>query len=291
MIDYDTLFCFVDDFCKAFQEWWNKQLLQMGRIKRKRLTKLHLSEIVTILIAYPQSGYRCFKDYYQKQLLMYHRGEFPNLVSYDRFVSLIKRAFPVILMLFGALRGKPTAIQFIDSTPYRVCHPSRRFQHKVFQGMAALSKNSMGWFFGLKLHLIFNTKGEIVRLVITPANQDDRQGLQHMAKDLIGKMFGDRGYISQKLFQKLWQQGLQLVTRLKKNMQNKLMNIWDHFYLNKRGVVETIISSIKSCGTFEHSRHRNVTNAFCHIFSALIAYQIRPFKPNFLPNMLNIPQN
>lgn len=270
------------DFSKAFVQWWEASLLKCSnqRKRRSRPTQLHLSEIITIMIAYHESGYRCFKDYYN-YVLAYHLKEFPKLVSYDRFVSLMKRTIPIVLMLFAVLRGEATDILFADSTPYAVCRTARRYGHKVFQGLAALSKNSLGWFYGLKLHFVFNDKGEIVRLSITPANVDDRKGLKRLIGGLMGKLFADRGYLGQDFFEELWNQGLQVITRIRKNMKNKLMPLWDRFYLDKRMTVESIFSSIKSCGTFEHSRHRNVINAFCHIFCALISYQLRPIKPTF----------
>lgn len=289
MIDYDTLFCFVHDFCKAFVDWWKKLLLQKagGKKKRSRETHLHLSEIVTIMLAYHESGYRCFKDY-DHFVCLHHCKEFPRLISYDRFTALMKRTFGIVLMMLVALRGEATDIMFADSTPYAVCKAVRRYTHKVFKGLAALSKNSVGWFYGLKLHFLFNDKGEIVRLSVTPGDVDDRKGLKGLLKDLIAKIFGDRGYLGQKFFEELWKEGIHMVTRIRKNMKNKLMSLWDRFYLGKRMTVESIFSSIKSCGTFEHSRHRNVVNAFCHIFCALISYQLRPIKPMFRNDLKEI---
>lgn len=284
MIDYTSLFCFADDFLRYFQDWFAKSLLACGPKKRNRPTRLHISEIVTILIAYAESGFRWFKDYYT-YVFLHHRKEFPGLVSYDRFVALIKRSYPVIVMFFAALRGEITEISFADSTPYSVCKTARRFSHKVFKDIAALSKNSVGWFFGLKLHLVFNDKGQIIRLRITPGNVDDRKGFKGLLKGLTGKVFADRGYIGKDFFEDCWREGIHIITRIKSNMKNKLMPLWDKFYLGKRMTVESIFSSIKSCGTFEHSRHRSIINAFVHILCALIAYQLRPIKPTFRAQM------
>jgi len=280
--DFTELFYFVDDFCEAFEHWWHKQLVDSGLVKRNRKCRVHLSEITTIVIAYHQAGMKCFKSYY-KYLVVHHSRDF-NLVCYDRFVALIKRAFPVIAALMYVLLGKATEIHFVDSTPYKVSHICRRYSHKVFSGLAATAKTSTGWFHGLKLHFIFNGQGEIIKLAITPGNVDDRKGLKQLVKGLVGKIFGDRGYIGTEFFKDLFAGGLRLVTRLRKNMKNILMEFNDRACLSKRMVVETIFSSIKSCGTFEHSRHRNVINAFCHILSGLIAYQLRPIKPCFLNN-------
>jgi DDE family transposase len=213
--------------------------------------------------------------------MFYHRKDFTNLVSYDRFVSLIKRALPAIVILLDALLGEITDILFTDSTPYKVCHHKRGYRHKVFKGLACKAKSTMGWFYGLKLHFIFNKYGEIVSVLVTPANTDDRKGLKAMSKGLIGKIFGDKGYLGKDFFKELFERGVQVISGIRKNMKNILMNLWDKVYLRRRVNVETIFSSIKSCGTFEHSRHRNVENAFCHIFAALISYQLRPSKPAF----------
>lgn len=135
MIDYTPLFCLADDFLKYFHSQFQKVLLASGTKRRKRAAKLHLSEIITILLSYHESGFRCFKDYYA-YVSFYHREEFPNLVSYDRFVALIKRCFPIVVMFFAVLRGEITEISFADSTPYSVCKTIRRFSHKVFKGVA-----------------------------------------------------------------------------------------------------------------------------------------------------------
>lgn len=280
MLDFTELFFYVYDFCTGFDPWWKRQLVESGVIKRDRRCRMHLAEITTIIIGFHASGMKCFKAYYQ-YLWQYHSRDF-NLLSYERFVSVAKRALPLIMLLLHALMGKPTEVQFIDSTPYKVCHVSRRYQHKVFGQLAALSKNSLGWFYGMKLHFIFNLQGEIVRLFVSPGNVDDRDGLREMVEGLIGKLFGDRGYISAELFKSLFSEGLQVVTRIKKNMKNILMDITDKLWLKKRMLVESIFSSIKSCGTFEHSRHRSVLNAFCHIFSGLIFYQLKAIKPSFV---------
>jgi hypothetical protein len=284
-IDYETIFCFVDDFCKGFLPWWNKQLINDKTKKRNRDCKMSMSEIVTILIAFHQSGFSCFQKFYF-YLLQNNRKEFPKMLSYSRFITLVKRTFPVLMTMFDSLKGDPMVINFIDSTKYEVCKVIRAKRHKVFKGLAKKSKTSTGWFFGMKLHMIFNLKGEIVKMVITPGNVDDRAPVSNMIKNLFGKLFGDRGYISKEKFKSWLDQGVQVVTGIKKNMKNILMNLGDKVLLRRRGFLETIFSSIKSLRTFEHSRHRSVANAICHIFAGLIHYQMRDDKPSLINEML-----
>jgi hypothetical protein len=279
-IDYDNLFCFVDDFCKGFEPWYRKQLITDGHVQRRRRRgHLQLSEVLTILLAYPQSGMACFK-YFYLQLLSEYRPLFPNLVHYARFIKLIKSAFPALVCFLKSLEGEITEYLFIDATPMAVCHNLREKRHKVFKGLAAKGKTSTGWFFGLKLHFIFNTHGEIVRLAITAGNVDDRAPVRDMVKGITAKLIGDKGYLSQKLFEDLLKKGVTLITKVKKNMKNRLMDMTDKMMLMKRSFIETIFSSIKSLGILIHHRHRCPINAFCHLLAALINYQIRTDKPS-----------
>ena len=289
-IDYDTLFYHVDNFCEAFEPWYKKQII--GGVKNKkdrnRKTRLKLSEIITLLIAYHQSGYTCFK-YYYLSLQSQKTNLFPGLVHYDRFICLIQRSFPTLACLLKSLQAKPTEYQFIDSTPLTVCHIKREKSHKVFAELATKGKTSTGWFFGFKLHVVVNEKGEIVRLCITPGNTSDTKPVMMMMQDLTGKLIGDKGYLSQKLFEELFKKGVTMITKIRKNMKNRLMALRDKMMLQKRGFIETIFSSIKSLNTFVHHRHRSPLNAFCHIFAGLIQFQFRLDKPKLKTKFNPIP--
>ena len=118
-------------------------------------------------------------------------------------------------------------IAFIDSTPLEVGHPARAHAYKVFKHQVGWGKSSTGWKFGFKLHLIINERGELLAFKLTPANTDDRKPLSQMTQDLFGQLFGDRGYISQKLFKELYQRGLQLVTKAKKIIKQHLEKLMD----------------------------------------------------------------
>jgi hypothetical protein len=113
-------------------------------------------------------------------------------------------------------------------------------QHRVFAGLARRGKTSVGWFFGFKLHLVFNDRGELLNMQLTPGNIDDREPVPDLVQELFGKLFADKGYISQALGQRLRETcGLQLITQLKKNMKNRLLPLADKLLLRKRAIVET----------------------------------------------------
>jgi hypothetical protein len=95
-----------------------------------------------------------------------------------------------------------------------------------------------------------------------------------MTDGILGKVFGDRGYISKDLFDELRNKGIQLITRVKKNMKNILIPIADKLMLLKRTLIETVIGRIKLLDKLEHSRHRSPTNAFSHMVACLINYQL-----------------
>ena len=279
-MNFTELFVEIDDFWKNLQIIYDKHLLEDGTRKRSRPCRLSISEIMTILIAFQTSRYRDFKAYYH-YLLTNHRCEFPALVSYDRFITLMPRA---VVPLFGYLQlhglAKPTGISFIDSTCLRVCHNKRINRHRVFNGLAAIGKTTMGWFYGFKLHLIINECGGLLAYRLTGGNVDDRQPVEPMTRGLFGKLFGDKGYISKSLFEKLFHRGLELVTGIRSNMKSALMSLEDKILLRKRSLIETVNDTLKNVCQIEHSRHRSPTNFLIHMLAGLAAYTRLPKKPS-----------
>ena len=178
--------------------------------------------------------------------------------------------------------GQSTGISFIDSTPIRVCRNKRIFNHKVFDGIAQRGKSTMGYFFGFKLHIIINDKGEIIEFVITPGNVDDREPLKDASfiKKIYGKLFADKGYVSKPLFEELFFNGIQLITGIRNNMKNQLMNMSDKIMLRKRSVIETVNYELKNICQVEHSRHWGIANFMANMISGLIAYSFLPKKPS-----------
>ena len=280
------LFCDVDDFCQEFEPRWDRYLLANGLRQRKRKSRLSLSEVMTIVIHFHQSGYRTFKHYYLEHVQKHLRSEFPGLVSYSRFVRLMQRAVVPLLIYLYTHRGACTGISFMDSTPIKVCHNRRIQRHKVFDGLAARGKTSMGWFYGFKLHLVVNQHGEILSFMLTPGNVDDRKPVPHLLKGVFGKVFADKGYISQTLFAQLWEQDIQHITGIRKNMKNRLMEMTDKLLLRKRAIIETINDQLKNISQIEHSRHRSVVNFLTNLLAGLIAYMLRPKKPSLFQNHL-----
>jgi hypothetical protein len=281
------LFCDVDDFCQEFLPRWESSQLTSGLKQRRRRGQLSLSEIMTIIIYFHQSSYRTFKAFYNEKVLVNLRSAFPGLISYPRFVALMPRTLGPLGAYLYSLYGPCSGISFIDSTPLAVCHNRRIQQHKVFTGLAARGKTSMGWFYGFKLHLVVNDQGQLLGCQITSGNVDDRAPVPVLAKQLFGKLFGDRGYISKPLFDQLWQTfNVQLITKLRKNMKNQLMTVSDKILLRKRAIIETIIDQLKNISQIEHSRHRSPFNFIVNVLAGLIAYCHQPKKPSlhFLSN-------
>ncbi|HEX4716814.1 MAG TPA: IS982 family transposase [Ktedonobacteraceae bacterium] len=272
------LFCDVDDFMLSFESRLKVSQLAEGK-QRHRSGQLCPSEIMTILIHFHQSQYRTFKAYYTEHVQVYLTSEFPNLVSYTRFVSLIPSMLLPLLAYLQSRYGACTGISFIDSTALAVCDPKRIHQHRVFALDAKRGKSSMGWFFGFKLHLAVNDQGELLACCLTPGNVDDRAPVPQMVRRLRGKLIGDRGYISAPLTQILFEQGLHLITRLRKNMKNHLMHLSDKLLVRKRAIIESIIDQLKNISQIEHSRHRSPTNFVVHLIAGLLAYSHQAKKP------------
>ena len=283
------LFVSVDDFCQVFLPLWKRKLMQDGSKKRNRPGQLSSSEIMTILIYFHQSHYRNFKAYYTEHVCKYLRSEFPNLVSYERFVILMPSVLGPLSAYLKSLYGRCHGISFIDSTALLVCDNHRIHNHKVFAGLAQRGKGSMGWFYGFKLHLVINDCGELLACQITPGNIDDRQPVLALCSRLFGKLIADRGYISQPLFEQLLDTfGVQLITKLRKNMKNRLLPLMVKLLLRKRAIIESVVDQLKNISQIEHTRHRSPINCFINIIAGLIAYCHQPKKPslNFFPAAL-----
>ncbi|MBK8751162.1 MAG: IS982 family transposase [Candidatus Competibacteraceae bacterium] len=286
----DELFCDVDDFCRLFLPAWHRQLLTSGERKRQRASRLTLGEIMTILIYFHQSHYRNFKAFYLGHLCRYYRSEFPNLLSDSRCVALIPSALMPMCLYLHTRRGEDTGIAFIDATSLVVCHNRRIHSPKVFTPVARRGKTSMGGFYGFKLHLVVNDRGELLAFQITPGHVDDRRPVDELTQGLTGKLVGDRGYISQQLFKVLWDRGLQRITKIRKNRHNKLMPLADKLLLRKRAIIETINDQLKNVQQVEQTRHRSLVNAMVNVLAALVAYTHQPRKPslNLAKNELNM---
>lgn len=285
-IDITALFVALDDFATLYEEACRQRCLQAPG-SRARSGYLSLSEMLLIEILYHVSPFKDFKRFYKYGIELERRDCFGRLPCYERYIATKHKLFMPLMVLLHCLFGEKTGIYFADSTPLKVCHNKRINSHKVFKGLATRGKSTMGWFFGFKLHMVVNEKGQIVALHITQGHVDDRIPLRHMVKHLKGKCFADKGYIGQDLFAQLWEQGLHLVVGIRKNMRNYLMPLIDKILLRKRFIIETIYGVLKTDMNIEHSRHRKPENAFVSIFAALIAYQLKTIKPKIKANLIN----
>jgi hypothetical protein len=279
MIDVTELYCTIDDFWKSFKQEWEKHLIDTGKAKRGPEPELSIAEMMTIVILFHQSNYRTFKHFYS-HINSYFKKEFPKLISYDRFVYLKKNLFVPLFAYLLHRRGDVTGIAFIDSTSITVCHNKRISRNKVFKGLARRGKTTSGWFYGFKLHLIINDRGEILAFQLTPGNVSDVSMVETLSKGLFGKIFGDKGYISTKVSESLLRQGLELFTSIRSNMKQRLMSLIDKVLLRKRSLIETVNDQLKNISQVEHTRHRSPSNFLVNMLGGLAAYSHQPKKPS-----------
>lgn len=250
-----------------------------GRGGRK--ATMHPSEVATILLLFQVSAYRDVKHFYQEYVCERLADASPVLVGYARFVELEKRA----LLLLGALLrrrlGRCTGVSYVDSTALPVCHVRRGKRNRVFADLARFSKTTTGWYFGFKLHLTVSDRGELLGVALTPANVDDRNRdvIARLTERVFGKLAGDKGYIDASLFWELYDEGIDLITSIRKNMRNKLSLLEDRYVYRTRGLVESVNHVIKDILHAQHTRHRGQLNFLANLMAALCAYQLRAHKP------------
>ncbi len=207
------IFCLADDFCKYFSSELKKHQISDGKAHRNKPGRLSDAEVITILILFHSKGFRCLRHFYSQYVRRHLTHLFPDTVSYNR-------------------------------TPLRFCKHQRILIHKTFKGIAERGKCSMGWFFGFRLHLIINDKGEVLNFMFTPVNVDDREPLysESFIGNVKGKLCGDKGYIGKQLLEFLFMNGIQLVTKVKNNMKNPLMSVADKIKLRQRAPVESVLT-------------------------------------------------
>jgi hypothetical protein len=275
------LFCHVDTFCQSFLPHWNQKLRAHGQRSRHRTGRLAPSEVMTIMIHFHQVRFRDFKTYYLVYVLGHLHREFPNAVSYQRFVELMPSTIGPLCVYLQTCLGACSGLSFVDSTALAVCHNRRIPQHRVFRGIAQRGKTSLGWFYGFKLHVVINHRGELLACQLTPGNVDDRRPVRKLAQHLWGRLFGDKGYLSAPLTRELLQtRRVRLVTHLKRNMANRLLLLHEKVMLRRRALIETVFDQLKHLLQVEHSRHRSPTNFAVNLVAGLVAYCHQPTKPS-----------
>lgn len=279
-MDILTLFFDIDEFCQLFEPVWKQHLLAENEKRRNRERTLSLSEVMTILILFHTHGYRNLKQFYLEFVSVHLTTEFPDLVSYPRFLQFEQEALIPLAAYLQTRRGTCTGTSFVDATKLVACENLRIPQHRQFAEVAKRGKTSTGWFYGFKLHLTVNDCGELLSWFVTPGNVDDRKPVPHLAKRLWGKLFGDKGYISNPLKLLLIEQNLELMTKPKKNQKNVTpLLAEDKILLRKRAIIETVIDQLKNISQIEHTRHRSFWNFLVNLISGLIAYSWREKKP------------
>ena len=273
------VFCLIDDFCQVFEPEWEKHLLANGRKKRLRPTSLCLSELMTLAVLFHQLRFRQFKSFYLVYAQRYLRAEFPGLPSYQRCLELLPRCVVPLSALFDVVKGECTGITILDSSPIAVCDNLRIARHRVFAGIAARGKSSTGWFFGFKLHIAINHRGELLSMKVTPGNVDDRKPVTFLCRKVFGRVYADKGYIAQWLVERLRQQQVTFITKVRKNMKPVQRTPFDQALLRRRSLIETVFDELKNLCQVEHTRHRSHGNFMVNLMASIIAYCLAPNKP------------
>ena len=288
MDNLTEIVCLIDDFCREFEPAFEQQLLTDGQKKHRRACALSLSELMTLAVLFHILRFRQFKAFYLGHACRYLRAEFPHLPSYSRCVELLPRCVVPLTALFQVLRGECDGLSIIDSTALPVCHNRRISSHKTFAGHAERGKTSTGWFFGFKLHLIINSRGELLRIQLTPGNIDDRQPVSDLCEGLFGQLFADKGYIARWLTQDLADQGIQFITKLKKNMKPVPRTDFEKAILRRRSLIETVIDELKNLCQIHHTRHRSISNFLVNLMAGIVAYCLSDNKPSLNLTRVNL---
>lgn len=273
------VFCLMDDFCQTFEPEWEKRLLANGTKKRRRGASLCISELMTLAALFHQLRFRQFKSFYLSYARRFLQAAFPTLPSYQRCLELLPRCIVPLSALFQRLKEKCTGITILDSSPIAMCENLRIPRHRVFAGIAARGKSSIGWLFGFKLHIAINHQGELLSMKVKPGNIDDRKPVPFLCQAVFGRVYADKGYISQALVAQLRLRQTELVTKVRSNMKPIARTPFDKALLRYRALVKTVFDELKNLCQVEHTRHRSHANFMVNLMSGIIAYCLAPNKP------------
>ena len=194
-------------------------------------------------------------------------------------VQLLPRVLWPLVHYLGSRRDEVSGISFVDSTPLKVSHHAHIHAHKVFQGLAQRGKSSTGWFFGFKLHLIINDRSELMGFASHQQMWMTVSPCLRWPRDSLASSLGIEAIFLQALRHTLKPQAVELITKLRKNMKPKLLNLMDKIHLRKRTLIETVNDQLKNVCQIEHSRHRSPTNAFVHLIAGLVAFTWQEKRP------------
>lgn len=237
----------IDNLLKTMSASLRRKLLSDLRPAGGRPSGLSLQAILAFGIFRYATGVKDVKHYHRK-LLSSYSNELGRIPNYGNFNTLVNQATPYVIFLlqwiFYVNKSRQDGFYFMDSTPLKVCENKRIFDHKVCEDLAQRGKSSMGWFFGFKLHVVCDSLGRLVSLLITPGNTDDRKFVLKLLRGLKGLCIADAGYVSKKLMQELYEQGLLLLTDVRKSMK-RLMSETQHALLKQRQRIEGVFSCLK----------------------------------------------
>ena len=281
-----TIYYLIDNFCKEYKKWERRKLLPaLGQ--RDRAGQLSLSELLTVVLYFYLSPCRDFKNYYL-YFLPYKYRDYFKPVGYSRIVQLMPKLILPLSIIIQNLSGEETGIYYIDSTKLQICHGKRTRSNKVFKNISKVGRSSYGRFMGFKLHVIINNKGSITAIKVTKANKSDLSCAADLAQGLTGNLYGDKGYISKKLFTEPFKNGLKIFTSIRKDMKNYLLSNPDKYHLRKRVLIESVFNVLKNSLNLEHTRHRSPLNFVVHILACVTGFSLSKYinKHNSLINNL-----
>ncbi len=270
------IYCTIDDLIKKLPT----SMTQRER-KRKRKFIMSDSEVITIMVLFHMSHTTDFEYFYTRKICHGHRMDFPNLLSYSRFVERFLELAPLCLAVLDLMMKECTGISYVDSTSLKSCHIKREHQHRVMASLAHKGRTSMGWFYGMKLHITINHRGELISFAITPGNVNDREPLKDgtLLKGLHGRIFADSGYISNELAGSLARRNIELIAKPTKQQKNICISQENRGLLSCRSIIETVIGQLKTKHFLEHTRHRSIKGFYANLATALMAYQFSDKKP------------
>lgn len=286
--DIVVIFYIIDEIVKKLEK--ESFITKKSQGRKSVLT---LSEFLTISVIGHFEQIASIKKLYYCMKSIEFKSCFPKMPVYSQFTRGITSTYQYLNHVIDAFifltRAKKDNLFIIDSTPLPITNHAFKFI-KWHDNTATLSKCLDAWYQGYKLHLVINSKKEIVNLRITTASVHDSNMLdsKKFLKGIHGNLIGDKGYINEAKRKNLESKGLFLITPLRKNMDQS-KSLYDQNFKQKRKLIETLFGLLKDHYCLLYRFARNIQTFFAWIYTTLLSYFFKFLFENSdkLMNFLN----
>jgi len=249
------------------------KFLRFDKFKKKvgRKLALPLEDSISLALFWKKQGVKTKKSVYEILEIERYCTYKTFVVSINRFLRL---ALVVLALILWLNRKDTHPVKHTDATDLPVCLMKNVDHHKTMKGLATLSKNTKGWYYGLKLHLTSDLNRKVLAVKITSANASDRKTFLDLNQGLTGIFVADSGYVSARLEKEFYLENKRILLTKPLKTMKKLMTYFQFLLYNTRMTIELNFRNLKLFCGLVTSLPRSVDGYLANYIYSLLAYLI-----------------